>query len=116
MSILALLFTGCSLILGTPVETQKVTAACGLCIFAKPSTHGCYWSIEWEGEHYPVHGPTPSNEEHDAHGPEGMCTMPRQAMVSGHIRKGKFYADAFDLLPVDPNAPKLDIPVHDHEH
>jgi hypothetical protein len=101
---------------GTALDDQKVTAACGLCIFGVPSNHGCYWSVEWDGEFYPVHGPAPGMDEHDAHGPEGMCTMPRQAVVSGRLRKGKLYADAFELLPVDPNAPKLDIPVHEHVH
>ena len=108
------LLTGCSLITGVPIEEQTVTAACGMCIFKQMDVPRCYWAIEWEGEYYPVNGPTP--EEHDSHGPEGMCTMPRQAVVSGKLRSGQLFADSFELLPADPTKRPADVPVHDHAH
>ena len=101
---------------GTSIHDQTVPAACGLCIFGQPSDFGCYWSIEWEGSYYAVNGHTPSDEEHPPHGPEGMCTVSRQARVSGTIRKGRFLADSFELLPYDPAAPTPSAPKHEHEH
>ncbi|MFT5455951.1 MAG: hypothetical protein ACI9K2_002435 [Myxococcota bacterium] len=107
---------GCSMVFGTPITDQTVPAACGLCIYGQPSQFGCYWAIEWDGAYYPVNGQTPSDEEHEAHGAEGMCTVSRQARVSGTLRKGKFLADSFELLPFDPTAPRPDAPAHEHEH
>jgi hypothetical protein len=107
---------GCSLVLGTLIEDQTVTAACGMCVFGEPPLGGCYWAIEWEGAYYPVNGPTPSDEEHDAHGAEGMCSVARQARVSGRIRKGRLVADAFELLPFDPSMPQPDRTAHAHAH
>jgi hypothetical protein len=108
------LLVSCSLVFGTPLENETVTAACGLCIFGQQSPWGCFWAIEYEGAYYPVNGLTPP--DHDSHGPEGMCTTPRQAVVTGRIRKGKLMADHFTLLPLDPSVPRPAAPAHTHEH
>lgn len=105
--------TGCSWISGVPLDQETVTAACGSCVF-KQETPGCYWAIEWEGDYYPVNGPLP--KDHDSHGPEGMCLMARQAVVSGRIRGGQLYADRFELLPVAPGATQAPGTGHEHDH
>lgn len=113
----ALLLLGlgaCTAITGVPLVDQTVTAACGTCVFKRVDGHGCYWAVEWEGEYYPVNGPTPA--DHDAHGPEGMCTMARRAVVSGKLRGGQLYADRFELLPVDPTKVPAAPVEHSHAH
>jgi hypothetical protein len=108
------MWTGCSLITGVQLKDETVTAACGSCIFKELERYGCYWAIEWDGDYYPVNGQTPL--DHNSHGPEGMCTMPRKAVVSGKLRSGQFFVDAFELLPVDPADVPANPPKHDHAH
>jgi hypothetical protein len=114
LAVLSALLTSCSVITGVPLEAETVTAACGTCVFKRTEGQGCYWAVEWEGVYYPVNGHTPA--DHDAHGPEGMCTMPRKAIVSGKLRSGQLFADRFELLPVDPAQVPASPPVHDHPH
>ena len=102
----------CTAITGVEVQERTVTAACGECIFKQTAGKGCYWAVEIDGSYYPVNGPVP--KDHDSHGPEGMCRLPRQAVVAGTIRSGQFFATKFELLPVDPGA--LPLPEHDHIH
>jgi hypothetical protein len=104
----------CSMIRGTTLEQETVRAACGMCIFGQSSNHGCYWAIEWDGEYYPVNGETPI--DHESHGPEGMCIIPRQAVVTGLIRGGQLLADDFELLPVNPNDLPAQPRIHQHQH
>ncbi len=106
-------FSGCTGLLGERLDGETVTAACGLCIF-RQEARGCYWAISWEGSYYPVNGPVPP--DHDAHGPEGMCRVPRQAVVSGRIRKGQLYADSFELLPLAPGTVAPSGAAHAHDH
>jgi len=75
-------------------------AACGTCVFGIEGGNGCYWAVEIDGEHYWVQGVEPQDAA-EAHGPEGMCSMARKAVVSGHIEGDRFLPDRFDLLPVD---------------
>lgn len=114
--LLPLCLWGCSAVFGTPLEQEEVPAACGMCQFGENAAYGCHWSIAWEGEHYPVNGPTPSDAEHDAHGEEGMCSVERRARVSGVIRGDRFLADSFELLPFDPSLPQRAAGGHDHVH
>lgn len=112
--LLGLIFaSGCSWLTGERLERETVTAACGMCRFHEEA-RGCYWAIQWEGEVYPVNGPTP--QDHEAHGPEGMCVMDRKAIVTGNLRSGQFFADAFELLPVQPGEAPAEGAVHQHEH
>jgi hypothetical protein len=110
----AVWLAGCTMITGTPVPEQTLTAACGMCIFKQPPVAGCYWAIEYEGAYYAVNGPVP--KDHDSHGPEGMCTMPRQAVVAGTIRGEQIFATKFELLPADPGQKPAETPAHDHAH
>lgn len=84
----------------TPVPRQVVRAACAMCVFQVPGAEGCYWAVEIEGKPYTVQGkalPT----DHDAHAPDGMCNMARQAEVEGEIRGGQFLATHFALRPAE---------------
>jgi hypothetical protein len=84
-----------------PVPEQEATVGCGVCRYGKPGTvPGCQWAIELGGEVMPALGNVP--EQEDPHGPEGMCTMKRKALVAGAIRHRAFYADRFELRPVTP--------------
>jgi hypothetical protein len=89
---------GCEKIFGREIPEQTLTVACGGCIFKQGMEHGCYWSAEVDGQYYAVNGPVP--KDHDSHGPEGMCTLPRHAVVAGEIRGDQLFASKFDLLPV----------------
>jgi hypothetical protein len=110
----AVLLAGCTMITGVEVPEQTLTAACGMCIFKQPPVAGCYWAIEYEGSYYAVNGPVP--KDHDSHGPEGMCTMPRRAVVAGTIRGEQIFATKFELLPADPSLTPAVAPAHDHAH
>lgn len=103
---------GCSAIFGVEVTDQTLTAACGMCVFGQPSPAGCYWAVEYEGAYFAVNGPVP--KDHEAHGPEGMCTRPRKAVVSGRIRGEQIFATQFDLLPPEPLAEPFVAPAHTH--
>ena len=89
---------GCDRIFGQELSEQTLTVACGGCIFKQGMEHGCYWSAEVGGRYYAVNGPVP--KEHDSHGPEGMCTLPRHAVVAGEIRGQQLFVSKFELLPV----------------
>ena len=110
---LALLFTlacGPSL----TVTDREVPAACGMCQYKMEEVRGCFWAVEIDGEKYVAAGTElPTNEEHDAHGPEGMCMMGRTAIVSGEVRDDRFWATRFDLQPADPSRAA---PVEPHSH
>lgn len=97
---------------GTPLERTELTVACGMCIFKLGPSNGCYWAAEVDGGHLPVTGPA-IPMDHDSHGPGGMCTMPRTAIVTGTRYEDKIIADVFELQPVtDPVA----APAHSHDH
>ena len=79
-----------------PVADQKATVACAMCQFKMDDAKGCTWAIELEGKKYHVRGKTPA--DHNDHGPDGMCNMPREATVAGEIRGNAFIAKRFDLI------------------
>ena len=111
---LLLLLAACSRIFGVQVPERTVTVACGMCVFHQEPAAGCYWAAEIDGEFYAVNGRTPP--DHDAHGPGGMCTMPRQAVVAGELRGGQLFATRFDLLPLDPAALAAPESLPKHQH
>lgn len=98
----------------TELEGQVVEAGCGLCQFQLEGRSECYWAIRIGGKEVMVRGDAlPSDEEHDSHGPEGMCSMTRTAIVSGTLYETYFAATSFELQPVAPGA----VPTpHQHEH
>lgn len=83
---------------GTRISGRTVPVACAMCIFEMPGVRGCLWAVQIDDQYYLAEGNLPKN--HDAHGPEGMCTMEREAVVDGTLVHGKFIATRFDLRPV----------------
>ena len=100
---------------GVVVEDKLVSAGCGTCVFHMPGMAGCFWAVEIDGVAHPVGGVTPPDDMAAAHAPGGMCTGPRDAIVSGEIRPdGRFLATRFDLQPAAPPDPNA--PAHTHTH
>jgi len=109
----ALALSGCDRIFGVEVAEQTLPAACGMCVFKQTAYPGCYWSVAYEGAYYAVNGPTP--QDHDAHAPDGMCSMQREAVVAGTIRGEQIFVSKFELVPVDPSAvPAAGASTHQH--
>jgi len=99
---------------GEKIEDRTVEAACGLCQFEMEGRSECYWAIRIDGKEVMTRGDAlPSDAEHDAHGPEGMCTVARQARVTGTLYETYFLATEFELLPV---APGVVATPHEHTH
>lgn len=96
---------------GTTFKDRELTVACGLCIL-KADGRGCYWAAEVDGKVLPVVGPGVP-EDHNAHGPGGMCTMRRAAVVDGTLHEERIIADRFELKPAED---LVDAPAHDHKH
>ena len=89
---------GCRAEPGTRISGQTLPVACAMCIFEMEGVRACLWAVEIDKQYYLAEGNLPKN--HDAHGPEGMCTMQREAVVDGELIHGKFIAKRFDLRPV----------------
>lgn len=105
-----MLLASCSL--GTPIQEQTITVACGMCIFQIQPPKGCYWAARVDDGYLPITGPgVPAH--HEAHQPGGMCTMEREAVVTGTRYADKIIADRFELVPVENPAAGA---VHDHRH
>jgi hypothetical protein len=97
------------------VAGETLTVGCGTCMFKQVGGRGCYWAAVVGDTVYPMKGDAlPSEEQLPSHGPEGMCTMERRAVVEGRVEGGFLQVSRFELLPPDPDAPKAD--PHDHEH
>jgi len=92
---------------------RTVTVACGGCVFHMPDAAGCYWAAEIDGQHYWVQGVDPQGPD-EGHAADGMCMMPRQAIVDGRIEHGRLVATSWELLPATdvPATP----PGHGHSH
>ena len=105
----ALALIGCDR--STPVPEQTARVGCGLCRFRMPGATGCFWAVELGGHHHAVVGPTP--QDHDSHGPVGMCVMDREAVVAGRIKRGQFLATKFELIDTEASASQ---PVVPHTH
>ena len=90
------------------IENREVTTACGRCVFGLPeATVGCPWAVEIDGRRYLVQGRVP--EGHQNHAPDGICNMPRRAVVDGRIRGDKFISTRFELKPAEkvPQKPRF---------
>lgn len=89
---------GCA---GTPTtalrEPTVVEASCGECKFGLPGT-GCDLAVRIDGHGYYVDG-VAMDSLGDAHAADGMCETIRWARVTGEVRKGRFMASSFELLP-----------------
>ena len=103
---LTALVTGCS---PTPVATEAVKlegptiveAACGQCQLGLKEKKGCDLAIRHEGTSYFVDGFKMADLGGDAHAADGLCTVVRNAKVTGQIANGRFAATTFELLPAE---------------
>jgi hypothetical protein len=78
---------------------QTVEASCGQCQFKMKAT-GCDLAVRIKGNSYFVEG-VKIDELGDAHADDGFCNAIRKAEVQGVVKKGKFQATYFKLLPAD---------------
>ena len=100
---------------GKTVSGRTLDVGCGTCMFKQLGGVGCYWAAQLDGETYPMRGTAlPTEAELPSHGPEGMCSVTRRAVVDGQVTNGLLMVSRFELLPLDPDAPRA--PVHDHVH
>ena len=92
---------------------ETVEAACAMCVYAMEGVRGCIWAVRIDGKPYLAEGTLPKH--HDAHAPDGMCNVKRQAVVSGELVHQKFVAQSFDLKPAThiPANPRF-TPAHRH--
>lgn len=92
---------------------EKVDAGCAMCLFGMQGVRACIWAVSIDGKPYLAEGNLPKH--HDAHAPDGMCNVKRQAIVSGDLVNNKFIARTFDLMPAAhiPENPRF-TPAHRH--
>lgn len=101
---------------GTEITDRTLEVGCGTCQFHRSDHTGCYWAARIDGRVVPVRGDAvPSEAEHDSHAPDGMCSMMREAVVSGRLYESHLAATEFELLPADPDAIP-EAPTHEHRH
>lgn len=81
-------------------KVQVVDVSCGQCQFSMDGKKGCDLAVMINGKPYFVEG-TKIDDHGDAHSHDGFCNAVRKAEVSGKIKKGKFVATYFKLLPVE---------------
>jgi hypothetical protein len=77
-----------------------VEASCGQCQLGLKGKKGCDLAIRHEGTSYFVDGFKITDLEKDNHAADGMCSVVRQAKVTGQTVNGRFAATTFELLPV----------------
>lgn len=80
------------------VKSQTVEAACGQCQFNMKDKKGCDLAVRMDGKSYFVEG-TGIDDHGDAHDKMGFCNTVRHAEVTGKVKKGKFVATSFKLVP-----------------
>lgn len=106
---LTLLMTGCADESDSVTITDReVTVACGRCVFAMEEAKvGCPWAVELDGKRYIIQGEVP--QDHVNHAPDGICNMPRRAIVSGRVRGDRFISTKLELKPAQdvPTAPRF---------
>ena len=78
-------------------EPTVVQAACGECLFGMKGK-GCDLAVRIDGHAYYVDGVN-MDSLGDAHAADGMCQVIRKAKVTGEVRRGRFFATHFELLP-----------------
>lgn len=79
------------------VENLTVEAACGMCQFKIKSDKGCAMAVKIDGKIYHVEG-LDKKTYGDAHAADGYCKIMKKAIVSGEVKKGKFYATSFKYV------------------
>lgn len=92
------LMTGCTT--ARPVvltQPTVVEVACGECLFRMPGK-GCDLALRLDGHAYYIDGVN-LDSLGDAHAKDGMCSIIREARVTGEVKDGRFIASSFQLLP-----------------
>jgi len=80
------------------LSSQRIVeAACGQCQF-KMVGNSCDLAVRMDGQCYFVDG-VHIDQLGDAHAVDGFCNAIRQARVTGQLKKGRFVASSFALLP-----------------
>ncbi len=98
LSIFIVLFFTLSATAQSNINKQVVEASCGQCNFGLKSKAGCDLAVRIDGVAYFVDGVKIDNFG-DAHAKDGFCNAIRKAEVSGKIKKNRFVASSFTLLP-----------------
>ena len=86
--------SGCSPVAETAQggDVQKVSAACGSCVYAMPGVEGCQTAVKIDSKTYLVTG-----AKTDAMA-TGLCAGEKTAEVVGKVEGDKFVASSFKLV------------------
>lgn len=76
---------------------ETITVACGSCVFHM-KVKGCPWAAKLGDSYHLIEGAVPSEKDHDAHASDGMCSIPRKAVVTGKLRDGVLTVTKMQLL------------------
>jgi hypothetical protein len=76
--------------------TRIVETSCGECNFQMTGDE-CDLAVKIDGKYYFVEG-SAIHEHGDAHAEDGLCTVVREAKVTGRIKGGVFVASSFELI------------------
>lgn len=79
------------------IQNQTVDAACAMCQFKMKTDKGCAMAVKIDNKVYLVEG-IDKKEFGEMHSADGYCKIMKKALVSGEIKKGKFYATTFKYV------------------
>lgn len=79
------------------IQNQTVDAACAMCQFKMKTDIGCAMAVKIDNKVYLVEG-IDKKEFGEMHSADGYCKIMKKALVSGEIKKGKFYATTFKYV------------------
>lgn len=103
-ALIAILGTGCAggsrsaRATATRIDQPTVVpVACGECLFGMKGKD-CDLAVKLGGRPYFVDGVN-GDDLGDWHAADGICSVVRQARVTGEVRGGRFIASHFELLP-----------------
>ena len=108
---LAALFQGCAEDVRS-FEGERLTVGCAKCIFEMENAVNCPWAAEIDGEHHLIEGALPKG--HNSHAADGMCSIRREAIVSGELRNGTLVVSSMELQPAR-DIPSHPVPPHTSE-
>jgi hypothetical protein len=105
--LIALLGIGCGSEPTQKIEGRELTIACGMCIFEMPGAENCPFAADVDGKYYIMRGALP--RDHLSHAAEGICNMPRRAIVHGEIRGELLHVSEMQMLDAQgvPEQPRF---------
>lgn len=80
------------------ITNQVVDSGCRMCIYKQKSDKGCAMAVNINNKIYTVEG-IDKKEFGPMHSDNGYCKVHKKALVSGQIKRGKFYATSFKYVP-----------------